>query len=74
MALINTEWLAVGELRALESEDEIMVLAPYPKVITLMRKHGGFLVRASHDGTDEAGDIETLKMLCLYRFSGGQNV
>lgn len=71
MTLKVTSWLALGEDPRPLTEDEIMVLTPYPKNITLMRKHGSFLVQATHDGTDEKGDIEMLKMLCLYRYSGG---
>ncbi len=72
--ITDMEWVAVEEVppspRPL-TEDEIVVLTPYPKVITLMRRYGTLLVRAEHDQTDEKGDIEMLKMLCLYRYSGG---
>lgn len=76
MALINTEWRDAEQVRALESEKDIVVLTPYPTTITLIRRYGSVLVTASHDGTDEAGDAEMLKMLCLYRFNnkGGQDV
>lgn len=69
--ITNTEWLATAESPRPLGEDDIMVLTPYPKVITLIQRHGTFLVRAEHDQTDEKGDIEMLKMLCLYRYSGG---
>jgi hypothetical protein len=75
MALVNTSWVDVAEHKRPLTEDDIMVLTPYRESITLLRKHGGMLVQAIHDGTDEKGDIEMLKMLCLYRFNnGGQNV
>jgi hypothetical protein len=69
--ITNTEWLATAESTRPLGEDDIMVLTPYPKVITLIHRHGTFLVRAEHDQTDEKGDIEMLKMICLYRYSGG---
>ena len=69
MALLEQSWVEAADVRALESEDDIFVLTPYKRAITLIRKHGGMLVQATHDGTDEKGDIEMLKMLCLYRYS-----
>lgn len=69
--ITHTEWLATAENPRPLGEEDIMVLTPYPKVITLMRRHGSLLVRAEHDKTDEKGDIEMLKLLCLYRYSGG---
>lgn len=74
MALLEQYWVEAAEVRDLESEEDIFVLTPYRKSITLMRKYGGMLVQATHDGTDEKGDIEMLKMLCLYRYTGGKNV
>ncbi len=69
--ITETTWVESGEHRRPLKEDEIMVLTPYKNQATLMRKHGGLLVVAKHDGLDEKGDIEMLKMLCLYRYSGG---
>ncbi len=70
--ITETTWgESVEHTRPLTSEEDIWVLTPYKNSITLMRKHGGLLVVAKHDGLDEKGDIEMLKMLCLYRYSGG---
>ena len=70
--ITETTWgESVEHTRPLTSEEDIMVLTPYKNQVTLMRRHGSLLVVAKHDGTDEKGDIEMLKMLCLYRYSGG---
>jgi len=49
-----------------------MILTPYKNSITIMLRHGHWLVQARHDGADEGGDIETLKTLCLFRFNQGE--
>ena len=55
-------------------EEDLLVITPYSTHVVIMRRHGTWLVRADHDGADEGGDIETLKMLCLYRYNkGGQD-
>jgi len=69
--ITETTWVESGEHPRPLKEYEIMVLSPYKNQVTLMRRHGSLLVVARHDGTDEKGDIEMLKMLCLYRYSGG---
>jgi hypothetical protein len=55
------------------TEDSLMVLTPYKNSISIMLKQGIHLAYALHDGTDEGGDMETLKMLCLYRFNKGES-
>ena len=69
--ITECDWIDEREYPFLREED-IMVITPRRNNITLMRKHGGFLVVAIHDGTDEGGDIENLKTLCLLRFNQGE--
>lgn len=74
--LTHTDWvLNTAAIRREVVEDDLFVLTPYKNSITIMLRHGTVLVHAKHDGTDEGSDMETLKMLCLYRFNnGGQDV
>ena len=74
MTLTSTSWVAKSEVLDALHEDELLVFTPYKERITIMRKHGTWLVQASHDGTDERGDIESLKTLCLIRFNTGENL
>lgn len=70
--ITETAWLATTEIHRGLSESDLFILTPYKNSITIMFKHGPFLVQAKHDGTDERGDIETLKALCLIRFNQGE--
>lgn len=73
--ITHTEWMDQAAVERKVTEDDLFILTPYKNSITIMLKHGTHLVYAKHDGTDEGGDMETLKMLCLYRFNnGGQDV
>jgi hypothetical protein len=69
MTLTSMEWAAQREVLDALHEDELLVFTPYKEKITIMRKHGTWLVQANHDGTDGRGDIETLKALCLLRYN-----
>jgi hypothetical protein len=66
------EWVARREVLDALHEDELLVFTPYKEKITIMRKHGTWLVQANHDGTDGRGDIEILKALCLLRYNHPQ--
>lgn len=70
--LIATDWMDTGAVNREMGESDLFVLAPYKNSITIMLKHGTVLVHAKHDGTDEGADMETLKMLCLYRYNKGE--
>ena len=69
--ITNTNWMDTSFVERAVAEKDLMVLTPYKNAISIMLKHGTNLVFARHDGTDEKGDIEMLKILCLYRYSGG---
>ena len=71
--ITETSWLNRPEIKREVLEEELLVLTPYKNSITIMLRHGHWLVQARHDGTDEKGDIETLKMLCLYRYNSGES-
>lgn len=66
-----TDW-AVLEAQREVTEDDLLILTPYKNTVTIMLKYGTILVNAKHDGTDEGGDIDTLKTLCLFRFNQGE--
>lgn len=73
--ITETDWMDTAAVEREIREDDLFVLTPYKNSITIMLRHGTVLVHAKHDGTDEGSDMETLKMLCLYRFNnGGQDV
>lgn len=73
--ITHTDWMDPVAIVREVGEDDLFILTPYRNTITIMLRHGTHLVHAKHDGTDERGDMETLKMLCLYRFNnGGQDV
>lgn len=55
------------------TEEDLMILTPYKNSISIMLRQGTHLVYARHDGTDEGGDMDTLKMLCLLRFNKGES-
>ena len=70
--ITETKWLDRREIQREVTEEELMVLTPYKNSITIMLRHGVWLMQARHDGADEGGDIETLKTLCLFRFNQGE--
>lgn len=69
--LTETSWMDTGVVNRELGDGDLFVLTPYKNSITIMLKHGTVLVHAKHDGTDEGADMETLKMLCLYRYNNG---
>ena len=71
--ITEMSWLDRREVKMEVLEDRLVVLTPYKNSITVMLIHGHWLVQAKHDGTDEGGDIETLKTLCLFRYQGEQS-
>jgi hypothetical protein len=70
--LIETEWQDRVLVKLPVSENDLVVLTPYKNTINIMLKHGTPLVYAKHDGTDEGGDMDALKVLCLMRFNKGE--
>lgn len=71
--LTETKWQDLVLVKLPVSEDDLLILTPYKNTISIMLKHGTPLVYAAHDGTDEGGDMDTLKMLCLLRFNKGES-
>jgi len=71
--ITETAWLETAEIEREVGEKDLLVLTPYKNSITIMLMYGPLLVQAIHDGADESGDIETLKMLCLMRFNKGEH-
>jgi hypothetical protein len=73
--LTGTRWQDLELVKLKITESDLLILTPYKNTISIMLRHGTPLVYAQHDGTDEGGDMENLKMLCLLRFNnGGQDV
>lgn len=70
--LTETKWQDLDLVKLHVDEGDLFILTPYKNTISIMLKHGTPLVYAQHDGTDEGGDMETLKMLCLYRYNKGE--
>lgn len=70
--ITETKWINKREIQREVTEEELMILTPYKNSITIMLRHGHWLVQARHDGADEGGDIENLKTLCLLRFNQGE--
>lgn len=70
--LIETKWQDLDLVKLRVDEGDLFILTPYKNTISIMLKHGTPLVYAKHDGTDEGADMETLKMLCLYRYNKGE--
>jgi hypothetical protein len=70
--ITETKWLDRREIQREVTEEELMVITPYKNSIMIMLRHGIWLMQARHDGTDEGGDIEALKTLCLFRFNQGE--
>jgi hypothetical protein len=71
--ITDTAWTSRREYILPIREEDLLVVTPYRTHVVIMRRHGPWLVRADHDGTDEKGDIEALKMLCLYRYNSGES-
>ena len=67
--LIETKWQDLELVKLPVSEGDLFILTPYKNTISIMLKHGTPLVYAKHDGTDEGGDMDALKVLCLMRFN-----
>lgn len=70
--ITDCKWQDLDLVKLPVSEDDLFVLTPYKNSISIMLKHGTPLVYAKHDGTDEGGDIDALKTLCLFRFNQGE--
>ena len=69
--ITETNWARVHAIRGV-SEGDLFIIAPYVNTLQVTLKTGRHLVHAEHDGTDQRGDIETLKTLCLIRFNQGE--
>jgi hypothetical protein len=69
--ITETDWAYVDTTRGV-NEGDLFIIAPYVNTIQITLKSGPHLVHAKHDGTDQRGDIETLKTLCLIRFNQGE--
>lgn len=67
------EWNEAGRVRPPLHDAEIFVITPHTRTIQMTHRYGGWFVSAQHDGTDERGDIENLKTLCLIRFNTGES-
>lgn len=72
--IVECKWqdLSLVKLPIL-GEGDLLILMPYTNTISIMLRHGTPLVYAKHDGTDEGGDLDTLKTLCLMRFNKGES-
>jgi hypothetical protein len=70
--LIETKWQDLELVKLRIDDSDLLILTPYKNTISIMLKHGTPLVYAKHDGTDEGGDMDALKMLCLLRFNKGE--
>jgi hypothetical protein len=71
--LTETKWQDLVLVKLPVSMEDLLVLMPYTNTISIMLRHGTPLVYAKHDGTDEGGDLDTLKTLCLMRFNKGES-
>jgi hypothetical protein len=69
--ITQTDWALLDKATGVRDGD-LFIITPYLNTIQVMLKSGAHLVHARHDGTDERGDIETLKTLCLIRFNQGE--
>lgn len=70
--ITETSWTDALMIEREVLEKDLLILTPYKNSITITLKYGTVLVQAKHDGTDEGGDMETLKMLCIYRYNKGE--
>jgi hypothetical protein len=71
--ITETDWAYADIKRGVVRESDLFSIAPYANTIHITLKSGPHLVHAKHDGTDQRGDIETLKTLCLIRFNQGES-
>ena len=72
--ITETKWQDLVLVKLPVSMEDLLVLTPYKNTISIMLKHGTPLVYAKHDGTDEGGDMDALKVLCLMRFNKGETL
>ena len=70
--ITECKWQDLELVKLHISMDDLFILTPYKNTISIMLKHGTPLVYAKHDGTDEGGDMDALKVLCLMRFNKGE--